>query len=217
MFDTASLILFISSSWLLILSPGPDSIYVLTRGISLGRKAGIISALGVTLGIFVHTAFAALGISVILMTSSTLFLIVKTAGTLYLIYIGIRTIMDKKKIAIEKDIITNKKNSNLPAGRQIFLQGVLSNTLNPKVALFFLSYLPQFVNKETFSGSLQMLMLGTIFATFGVIYLLLLGYFSGRIGQWINTKEGMMKKIQIISGSILIGLGIRLAFIQRNQ
>jgi len=215
MFDTSSLILFISSSWLLILSPGPDSIYVLTRGISLGRRAGIISALGVTLGIFVHTAFAALGISVILMTSSTLFLIVKTAGTLYLIYIGIRTIINKKKIMIEKDVFTNNKNSTLSC-RKIFLQGVVSNTLNPKVALFFLSYLPQFVNKETFSGSLQMLILGSIFAIFGVIYLLILGYFSGRIGQWINTKEGMMKKIQIISGSILIVLGIRIAFVQRN-
>ena len=108
MFNMSSMILFITSSWLLILSPGPDSIYVLTRGISLGRRAGIISAIGVTLGIFVHTAFAALGISVILMTSSTLFLIVKAIGTVYLIYLGIRTIFDKKIVVLKKTVVNEK-------------------------------------------------------------------------------------------------------------
>lgn len=210
MLSLSSLILFITSSWLLIISPGPDSIYVLTRGISLGRKAGIISALGVTLGIFVHTAFAAFGLSVILMTSSTLFIIVKAAGTIYLVYLGIRTIFDKKKVTI-------KNNHTSDSHKSIFLQGVLSNTLNPKVALFFLSYLPQFVNKDSSSVSIQMLILGTTFAFFGVIYLVTLGYFSGRIGQWIITKESIMRNIRIISGSILIMLGIRLAFVQRNQ
>jgi threonine/homoserine/homoserine lactone efflux protein len=212
--DASSLILFISSSWLLILSPGPDSIYVLTRGIALGRKAGIISAFGVTLGIFIHTAFAALGISVVLMTSSTLFFIVKIAGTVYLIYIGIKTILDKKKIII--DNVLTAGNSGFPDNKQVFIQGVLSNTLNPKVALFFLSYLPQFINKDS-SVSLQMLLLGIIFAAFGFIYLVLLGYFSGRFGQWINKKESLMKRIRIISGSILIALGIRLAFIRQNK
>lgn len=216
MLDISSLILFISSSWLLIISPGPDSIYVLTRGISQGRKAGIISALGVTLGIFIHTAFAAFGISVILMTSSTLFLIVKSIGTVYLVYLGIRTILDKKKVVIQKSITDDKQISRLPTDKRIFLQGMLSNTLNPKVALFFLAYLPQFISKESYSGSVQILLLGTIFAIFGVIYLVFLGYFSGKIGQWINRKEGMMGIVRTISGSILIGLGIKLAFVQRN-
>jgi Putative threonine efflux protein len=200
------MILFITSSWLLILSPGPDSIYVLTRGISLGRRAGIISAIGVTLGIFVHIAFAALGISVILMTSSTLFLIVKAIGTVYLIYLGIRTIFDKKIVVLKKTVVNEKQSS-------IFLQGMLSNTLNPKVALFFLSYLPQFVNKNSYSGPMQMLLLGILFAVFTVIYLVLLGYFAGKIGNWMSERDAIMN----ISGSILIALGIRLAFVQRSQ
>lgn len=210
MFDMSSMILFITSSWLLILSPGPNSIYVLTRGISLGRRAGIISAIGVTLGIFVHTAFAALGISVVLMTSSTLFLIVKAVGTVYLIYLGIRTIFDKKKVVLKKTVVNEKQSS-------IFLQGILSNTLNPKVALFFLSYLPQFVNKNSYSGPMQMLLLGILFAVFTVIYFVLLGYFAGKIGNWISERDAIMKRIRIISGSILIILGIRLAFVQRSQ
>ena len=210
MFNMSSMILFITSSWLLILSPGPDSIYVLTRGISLGRRAGIISAIGVTLGIFVHIAFAALGISVILMTSSTLFLIVKAIGTVYLIYLGIRTIFDKKIVVLKKTVVNEKQSS-------IFLQGMLSNTLNPKVALFFLSYLPQFVNKNSYSGPMQMLLLGILFAVFTVIYLVLLGYFAGKIENWMSERDAIMKRIRIISGSILIALGIRLAFVQRSQ
>ena len=209
MFGLSSISLFIATSWLLILSPGPDSIYVLTRGISLGKKAGITSAIGVTLGIFVHTAFAALGISVILMTSATLFAIVKIIGTVYLIYLGIKTLF-------EKDKIFKNEVQNISNHRSIFIQGILSNTLNPKVALFFLSYLPQFVTKGSVAVSIQMLFMGTLFAIFTVIYLLSLGYFAGRIGNWISKKEYMMRRIRYVSGSILIALGIRLAFIRRN-
>jgi len=94
---------------------------------------------------------------------------------------------------------------------------MLSNTLNPKVALFFLSYLPQFVNKNSYSGPMQMLLLGILFAVFTVIYLVLLGYFAGKIENWMSERDAIMKRIRIISGSILIALGIRLAFVQRSQ
>jgi threonine/homoserine/homoserine lactone efflux protein len=152
--------LFFAASWVLIITPGPDMIYVITRGISQGRKAGMISAIGVTLGILVHTIFAACGLAIVLRTSA--------------------------------------------------------NVLNPKIALFFLAFLPQFVNQGHGSAAIQMVYLGLMFALFGVVFLVLLGYFSGKIGLWFSNKQNFAEKIRWFTGSVLIALGLRLAFMERR-
>jgi threonine/homoserine/homoserine lactone efflux protein len=210
MADIQNLLLFIGLSWVLIVTPGPDLIYVLTKGISIGKKAGLISASGVTLGIFVHTIFAALGLSVILKTSALAFIIVKIIGAGYLIYLGIKTLITKEKLNLN-----NKEHQT--SARKIFTQGLLSNTLNPKVALFFMAFLPQFIKTNgTEITPIPFLILGTIFALFTLIFLATLGYFSGAVGRHLKTKDSISKWIKIISGSVMILLGIRLAFINQK-
>lgn len=204
-----SFALFVGLSWILIVTPGPDLIYVLTKGISTGKKAGLISATGVTLGIFVHTVFAALGLSIILKTSALAFTIVKIIGASYLIYLGIKTLISRDELKMTEEVKTS--------ARKIFIQGLVSNTLNPKVALFFMAFLPQFIKTNgTEISSVPFLILGSIFALFTLIFLAILGYFSGSVGHYLKTRASLAKWINNISGSVMILLGIRLAFINQK-
>lgn len=201
--------LFITLSWLLIITPGPDIIYVITRGVSIGKKAGIISAIGVTLGILIHTLFAAFGLSMILKTSAIAFLTIKYLGAGYLIYLGIKSIMVGKKLQINT---SPSINSN-----KIFLQGILSNVFNPKVALFFIAFLPQFVDTAKVDNSfMSLVFLGLIFAGFGLIFLLSIGYFAGNLGNYLIKNSRIYKTLQYISGVILTLLGFRLLFLKRD-
>ena len=208
MIDMTSFAIFFAASWILIITPGPDMIYVITRGVSQGRKAGMVSAMGVTVGILIHTLFATFGLAMILRTSAVAFLTVKYAGAVYLIYLGIKSLRDKTGFVV----IGDKKQIKI---RSIFFQGILSNVFNPKIALFFLAFLPQFVNPETGSVSIQMATLGVTFAIFGMAFLVLMGYFSGGIGSWLSRRNFIADKIRWFTGSILIALGLRLALIDR--
>lgn len=201
--------LFFIASWALIITPGPDMIYVITRGISQGRKAGLLSALGVTCGILVHTAFAALGLAIILQTSAIAFQIIKYAGAVYLVYLGIKSFRDKTEFDFQ---------SNRQKGRNqvIFTQGLLSNVFNPKVALFFLAFLPQFITTRNENTSLEMAGMGLIFAFCGLLFLSLVGFFSGSIGSWLTRKPAAANPLRWITGSVMVGLGIRLAFMERQ-
>lgn len=207
--EWSNFVLFFAASWILIITPGPDMIYVITRGISQGRKAGVISAIGVTLGILVHTIFAAFGLAIILRTSALAFLAVKFTGAGYLIYLGVKALRNKSDLTF----INEKPNVGI---RTIFVQGILSNVLNPKVALFFLAFLPQFVNPGYGSASIQMAYLGLIFALFGIVFLVFLGYFSGGIGSWLSRRQNCIGKIRWLTGSVFIALGLRLAFMEQR-
>jgi threonine/homoserine/homoserine lactone efflux protein len=207
--DWSNFTLFWAASWILIITPGPDMIYVITRGISQGRKAGVISAIGVTLGILVHTVFAAFGLAIILRTSALAFLAVKYVGAGYLVYLGVQALQNKSDFALSKD----KPKVRI---RTIFIQGILSNVLNPKIALFFLAFLPQFVNLSHENASIQMAYYGLTFALCGIVFLVILGYFSGSIGAWLSRKQHLAQKIRWFTGSILIALGLRLAFMDRR-
>ncbi|MEO7841903.1 MAG: LysE family translocator, partial [Anaerolineales bacterium] len=140
MIEPTKFILFVGVSWALIIAPGPDMLYVITRGVTQGRTAGMLSALGVICGILVHTLAAALGLSLIIQTSAFAFLLVKYLGAIYLITLGVKAWRDKSTFSLQT-----------PASRvsfhRVFWQGVLSSVLNPKIAIFFLAFLPQFVDK----------------------------------------------------------------------
>jgi threonine/homoserine/homoserine lactone efflux protein len=139
MFSLSEFMVFSIACWALILSPGPDMIYVITRGVAQGRLAGILSAAGVIAGTLVHTLFAACGLTIILQTSALAFMVVKFAGAAYLIYLGVQAFFSKDLLRLNGD--------RQPVGnRRIFLQGLMSNVLNPKIAIFFLAFLPQFVD-----------------------------------------------------------------------
>ena len=209
MLNSTNFMLFFVTSWILIVTPGPDMLYVITRGVTQGRAAGILSAMGVTLGLLVHTLFAALGLAVLLQTSAVAFSIVKYAGVVYLVYLGVKAIKEKSRF-------TPGEQKQFANFRTIFLQGTLSNVLNPKVALFFLAFLPQFVDPEHGQVPLQMVVLGIVFAVFGFIFLVTLGYFSGGIGYWLFSRPFIADKLRWLTGTVLIGLGVRLAFAKRK-
>ena len=209
MIDPTKFILFVGISWALIIAPGPDMLYVITRGVTHGRKAGMLSAIGVICGILVHTTAAAFGLTLILQTSALAFLIVKYLGAIYLIYLGIKAWKDKSTFNVQ----ASTSNASF---RKIFWQGVLSNVLNPKIAIFFLAFLPQFIDKGSSHVTLQMVILGLTFAFFGLCFLLVVGFSSGTIGSWLTHRPHYAQSLQRLAGGILIGLGIRLALTERQ-
>jgi threonine/homoserine/homoserine lactone efflux protein len=209
MLDPANFILFVGVSWALILAPGPDMLYVITRGVTQGRKAGMLSALGVICGILVHTTAASFGLTLILQTSAIAFLIVKYLGAIYLVYLGIKAWREKNTFNVQSS-------SSSLSFHKIFWQGVLSNVLNPKIAIFFLALLPQFVDKASSHVPLQMVILGLTFACFGLCFLLVVGYSSGTIGGWLTQRPQYGKILQRFGAGILIALGIRLALTERQ-
>src|SRR5215216_3354842 len=182
MIEPTKFALFIGVSWALILSPGPDMIYVITRGMAHGRRAGILSAIGVVCGILVHTTAAAFGLTLILQTSAFAFLFVKLFGAAYLLYLGIKAWRDKSAFHLHTSISVARSSA-------LFWQGVLSNILNPKIAIFFLAFLPQFVDQGSSHVTLQMTILGVTFAAFGLCFLLIVGYSSGTLGKWLLYRS----------------------------
>jgi threonine/homoserine/homoserine lactone efflux protein len=209
MIDSIHFGLFIAISWALIIAPGPDMLYVITRGIAHGRRAGILSAVGVVCGILVHTTAAAFGLALILQASAKAFLIVKYAGVLYLLYLGIKSFLDQSTF-------TSQSQTSIVSSRMLFWQGVLSNVLNPKIAIFFLAFLPQFVDRESGNIPLQMVILGLTFALFGLCFLVVVGYFAGTIGAWLTRRPQYTNILRWCTGGILISLGVRLALTEQR-
>lgn len=192
---------FIGAVIILSLTPGADTVFILTKSISGGYKQGFASVAGIVCGLFVHTALAAFGLSVILMTSSLLFNIVKIAGAAYLIYLGIMAIRSKSSIAI-----SSEKTST--SFKKTFRQGFFTNILNPKVALFFLALLPQFV-KGSAENPLPFLILGLTFIVIGTIWSLFLVVASSYISSSLRTSKFSMY-LNKISGAIFIILGLNI-------
>lgn len=208
MISLTQLALFAFTSIVLIFTPGPDIIYVMTRGMAQGRRAALAAAAGFALGNFAHTFFAIVGLSALITSSATAFALVKYAGAVYLIYLGIKMLRNRASL--------------LPQGRAgelqcrvIFRQSILANIMNPKVALFFLAFFPQFVDAGKGGVALQMLVLGCTFvvltmACFGLVALL-----SGAIGRWLNRSSGAGNLVGQLAGCVLIALGLRLAWPER--
>ncbi len=198
------LMLFMAAGLLLNLTPGPDMIYVATKSASQGKKAGFMSALGIGTGTVLHIAAAAVGLSTILMYSATAFEMIKWVGAAYLIYLGIRTIIDKKREVENRQV----KDISL---FKVYVQGCLTNILNPKVALFFLAFLPQFINPESGNLSLQIIFFGMLFNVTGTIINAVVAFIADKISGLLN-RSNRIKKIQSwFTGLVFIGLGISLA------
>lgn len=204
-----NLLLFVTASLALILIPGPDMIYVITRGVSQGRPAGLVSAAGVCCGILVHTAFAAIGLSAILAQSALAFSVVKYLGAAYLIYLGVRAILDR-----EGFVAPGRAERARPS--VVFRQGVISNVLNPKVALFFLAFLPQFIDPAPGATGLQMLALGAAFTLMTLVVLGLVALSSGALGEWLRSRPSLTGALRWLTGSVLIALGLRLVVPERR-
>jgi threonine/homoserine/homoserine lactone efflux protein len=197
---------FLLAGILLNLTPGTDTMYILARSLALGRKAGILSALGISTGAVVHTLAAACGLSVILANSATAFFLVKYSGACYLVYLGVRSFKTETMLVVPQD--TGEERVGY---RGIYLSGVLTNILNPKVALFFLAFLPQFIVADHKHSMVSFLILGITFITTGTIWCFCLAIFSSLITGRILKKKGCLSLLHKLSGGIFIGLGIKLA------
>lgn len=205
MFGIENYLGFVATGILLNLTPGTDTMYILTHSVSQGRKAGIYSALGIATGVFVHTLFASFGLSIVLMRSTTVFVIVKYLGVAYLIYLGIKMIIVKKK-----SFDNNFSRIKQPNLQKIYRQGVLINVLNPKVALFFLAFLPQFINPSKVASALPFIILGSTFMITGTLWCLFLAYSASLITTTLRENDKIETILQTTSGLIFIGLGFRL-------
>lgn len=200
-----SLYLFFIASLLLNLTPGNDMIYVASRSLSQGSRAGYFSALGIFAGCFVHILAAIFGLSIIISKSATLFEIIKYAGAGYLVYIGIKMLLTKHAHHVSTKGLTNQSHWSL------FKQGTLTNALNPKVAIFFISFLPQFVNPQSPYLKIQLFTLGLWFAIQGTIVLLGVALIMGRTTNFLKQNPTFWLWQERITGIVLISLGIRLA------
>ncbi len=207
MFGIQNFSLFLISCILLNLTPGQDTMFIIGRGIAQGRKAGIISVLGIMSGVLIHTSFAALGLSAILATSSLAFSIVKYAGAGYLIWIGVGFLRNGRHND-KLEAIERKRLSSWT----IYRQGVLTNLLNPKVSLFFLSFLPQFVDPQTEFVLIPFIVLGMTFFTTGSIWCMVLVYGSAWLTDRFRNRTAMGGILKKLTGTLFVGLGIKLAF-----
>ena len=207
MLGTHDLWLFVLSGLLLNITPGPDTLYIIGRSSTQGWRAGAVAALGIGAGTLVHICAAALGLSAILAASATAFTVVKFIGAAYLLYVGIVLIRSASSVQASPSTV-------VPRGatiRGIFIQGFLTNVLNPKVALFFLAFLPQFVAHEAHSKPLAFLFLGAIFDVNGTIWNLLVAWSTARLSGSLAPNAAFKRWFNRCVGGVFIFIGIRLA------
>ncbi len=207
--DPHSLLLFVGAGLLLNVTPGPDLLYILGRSVSQGRAAGVISALGIGAGCLVHVTGAALGLSALLLALPLAYDVVRWAGAAYLVVLGVKALrsggggLDVQALA--------------PVSRRrIFLQGALTNVLNPKVALFFLAFLPQFADPARGPLAPQLLLLGAIFAVNGTLVCIAFALFASQLGAWLRTRYGVSRLLDRATGGLFVALGVRLALLDRR-
>ncbi len=199
--------LFIAAGLLLNITPGPDLLYIASRSAVQGKKAGVIAAIGIGTGCLVHVLAAALGLSVILLSSSMLFTAVKYIGAAYLFYLGIMTLFSLKK---RRQGVTESSAMPLPV---VFRQAALINVLNPKVALFFLALLPQFVSSGAESPAAVFLFLGLVFAVNGTVVNVFFALFASGISKKIQAGPSVQRVLKSLAGVLFCAFGIRLALV----
>jgi threonine/homoserine/homoserine lactone efflux protein len=204
MIDSARLLVFLSAAFVLAIAPGPGMLYVLARTLAGGRREGLLSSLGTFLGGMVHVFAAAAGVSIILAKSAVAFATVKYLGALYLCFLGVRMILDARK---DSDIAV----AQLPARRNPFWQGVMTETLNPKTALFFLSFIPQFVNRASGHVFLQFVALGLTSVALNTAADIVVTLLAGPLGQRIRGSQRFRRRQRTLTGAFMIGLGTYVA------
>ena len=193
--------LFVGAALVLLLVPGPAVLYIVTRSIHQGRRAGLVSVLGIHLGTLVHITAATAGLSALLVSSATAFTVVKLAGAAYLLGLGLWTIVSRKA---ETDVALGGERRL----RRVFTQGVVVNVLNPKTALFFLAFLPQFVDPHRGHAALQIALLGLTFAALGMVTDSIWAIAAGTAGDVLRRSRRFALVQRYVSGTVFVGLGV---------
>lgn len=199
---------FVVAALAVIVAPGPDIFYVLCRALSGGKRIGSISAFGIASGEVLHTLLAVVGLATLLQASTAAFLVVKYLGAVYLVYLGIHAIRERDEVAL--------RSFGVASEWKAFRQGVLTNLFNPKAVLFYVTFLPQFVNPALGAAQLQLVLLGLTFAFLDVIFLMALARSAGHVSAWLTGKPQNARRIKLATGTLLVGLGVRLAFAEKN-
>ncbi len=216
MFGTHDLPLFVLSGLLLNITPGADSLFIITRSVTQGARAGAVAALGVSVGCCVHVIAAALGLSALLAASASAFTVIKLIGAAYLVYIGVSLLRTRAAVALKNE--TKNEPSYQPADQRlpapsmsaVFAQGFFTNLLNPKVALFFLAFVPQFIDPGATDKTLAFLFLGAVFNLNGLLWCLLLAWSAARVSA-IGLGQGAALWFNRGVGAVFVFLGLRLA------
>ena len=198
--DLTTLLLFAAASFALIVVPGPAVLYVITRSLDQGRGAGLASVVGVSVGAYVHIIAAAVGLSAVLASSVVAFSIIKYAGAAYLIYLGVRKFMSKPKLEPSQEVTSQ------PLGK-IFLEGIVVNILNPKTALFFLAFLPQFVHPDSGVAS-QILILGSVFVLVALVSDGAYALLASTFGTFLKQSRRFLRLQHYLSGATYVALGV---------
>ena len=199
---------FLVAGILLNLTPGPDTAYILGRSIAQGREAGIASALGICVGSIFHTSAAALGLSAILATSALAFGAIKLLGGVYLVFLGLKMIFERGgQLSLPSNFRRRTRNA-------AFRQGILTNVLNPKVALFFLAFLPQFIDPASNAKVLAFVVLGLTFVTTGTVWCVIVAWFASALSGRIRNNETIGRSLNRATGALFVLIGVRLVTVR---
>lgn len=198
--ESSTIVLFTAAALLLFIVPGPAVLYIVTRSLSQGRTAGLVSVLGIHAGSLVHIVAAAVGLSALIAASATTFTAVRWAGAAYLIYLGVRTLLSEG-VAFTPGV------QPADAYRRIFFQGMIVNVLNPKTAIFFLAFVPQFIDPQLGRPTVQVAVLGTVFVLAGLVSDGIYAIAAGTLGDWLSRRPGWRTSSRFAAGSIYIALG----------
>lgn len=209
MFGIVHFAFFIAAVFLLNVTPGPDTAYIVGRSVAQGRGAGLMSALGISAGCCVHSLACAFGLTALLAASATAFTVIKFVGALYLIYLGVRLIFTNPEKA---EAVGNARAAGGPKSlKQLFMQGFWTNVLNPKVVLFFVSFFPQFVAADSEHKALAFLSLGVVFVLMSTVWNSFVAWIAGSVTQRLGGKPAVKRWLDRGVGSAFVGLGIKLA------
>jgi threonine/homoserine/homoserine lactone efflux protein len=204
--NATSIGVFSVAAILLLLTPGPAVLYIVARSVEQGRVAGLASVCGITTGTLVHVLAAALGLSALLASSALAFAVVKYAGAAYLIYIGVRRILSRSDAPADRIDMPRRSLARL------FRDGFVVNLLNPKTALFFLAFLPQFVDPSRGAVVSQVAFLGLLFTLMGLMSDAIYALVAGTAGRWVKRNGHYLRWERYVTGSVFIGLGVTAAF-----
>ncbi|AZH24646.1 LysE family translocator [Haloplanus aerogenes] len=206
MLEPATLAAFVSAAALIVLAPGPDTMYTVTRSLGDGRTAGVVAATGTATGVLIHTAAAVAGLSALLRASATAYTLVKYVGAAYLCYLGVRLLRSDETFDVADTTSQSLADS--------YRRAVTINVTNPKVAVFVLAFFPQFVPAAA-DAPVQMSILGLIYAGLSLVYLAGVALFAGRVRHVLLDSGRAQRVVQYVSGSVLIGFGLRLLLDER--
>lgn len=207
--EPTQFLLFVVASMAVILTPGQDFLLVMSRALSQGSKAGVITATGVSIGLLGHSVLTALGLGALLLASASLFTVLKVVGACYLFYLGLRLIVSK----------SSRLTFNNPpqaSSKRLFFAGAFSNISNPTITIFYFAFLPQFIPSKVDHPALSLFFLGILFAFLTFLVKGPIGFFAGSISGWLRSRPLILKVIDRTSGAMLIGLGIKLALGERS-